>query len=90
MDRRAFLAGTAAGTVALAAPHLARAQAATTLRVHQMLPAQATIPRNAIEPWVQRRGGLGRPAEVRAHPAMQLAARPHLYDQAKDGVVDII
>jgi TRAP-type C4-dicarboxylate transport system substrate-binding protein len=54
MDRRLFLAGTAAGAAALAAPAIVRAQDATTLRVHQMLPAQATIPRTAIEPWTQR------------------------------------
>ena len=54
MKRREFLIGTAAGTVALAAPAIARAQDTTTLRVHQMLPAQATIPAKAIEPWAQR------------------------------------
>ena len=92
MDRRAFLAGTAAGTLALAAPHVARAQETTTLRVHQMLPAQATIPRTAIEPWTQRvaEASGGRLA-FELYPAMQLGgAPPDLYDQARDGVVDLI
>ncbi len=63
-----------------------------TLRVHQMLPPQATIPAKAIEPWaakVQEESG-GR-IKVELYPAMQLGgAPPELYDQAKDGVVDLI
>ncbi len=63
-----------------------------TLRIHQMLPAQATIPAQAIEPWaakVQEESG-GRIA-FELYPAMQLGGAPaSLYDQAKDGVVDII
>jgi TRAP-type C4-dicarboxylate transport system substrate-binding protein len=92
MDRRAFLAGTAAGTVALAAPAIVRAQDATTLRVHQMLPAQATIPRAAIEPWTKKvADASGGRLKFELYPAMQLGgAPPDLYDQAKDGVVDLI
>jgi TRAP-type C4-dicarboxylate transport system substrate-binding protein len=92
MDRRAFLAGTAAGAAALAAPHIARAQEATTLRVHQMLAAQATIPATAIEPWTQRvMEASGGRLKFELYPAMQLGgAPPDLYDQAKDGVVDLI
>lgn len=63
-----------------------------TLRIHQMLPPQATIPAKAIEPWaakVQEESG-GR-IKVELYPAMQLGgAPPELYDQAKDGVVDLI
>lgn len=63
-----------------------------TLRIHQMLPAQATIPAQAIEPWaakVQEESG-GR-IKVELYPAMQLGgAPPELFDQAKDGVVDVI
>jgi TRAP-type C4-dicarboxylate transport system substrate-binding protein len=92
MDRRAFLAGTAAGTLALAAPAIVRAQDATTLRVHQMLPAMATIPRTAIEPWTQRVAeASGGRLKFELYPAMQLGgAPPDLYDQARDGVVDLI
>jgi TRAP-type C4-dicarboxylate transport system substrate-binding protein len=92
MKRRAFLAGTAAGTLALAAPALVRAQDVTTLRVHQMLPAQATIPRTAIEPWTTRVAeASGGRLKFELYPAMQLGgAPPDLYDQAKDGVVDLI
>lgn len=92
MKRRAFLAGTAAGTVALAVPAIVRAQDATTLRVHQMLPAQATIPSKAIEPWTKRvEEASGGRLKFELYPAMQLGgAPPDLYDQAKDGVVDLI
>ena len=92
MKRRAFLAGTAAGTIALAAPAIVRAQDATTLRVHQMLPPQATIPRTAIGPWAQRVSEASGGRLVFEHyPAMQLGgAPPDLYDQARDGVVDLI
>jgi TRAP-type C4-dicarboxylate transport system substrate-binding protein len=92
MKRRTFLAGTAAGAAALAAPAIVRAQDVTTLRVHQMLPAQATIPHRAIEPWTQRvaEASDGR-LKFELYPSMQLGgAPPDLYDQAKDGVVDLI
>jgi TRAP-type C4-dicarboxylate transport system substrate-binding protein len=92
MKRRAFLAGAAAGSVALATPAIVRAQEVTTLRVHQMLPAQATIPAKAIAPWAQRveTASAGR-LKFELYPAMQLGgAPPDLYDQAKDGVVDLI
>ena len=63
-----------------------------TLRVHQMLPPQATIPAKAIEPWAAKvqEESQGR-IKVELYPAMQLGgAPPELYDQAKDGVVDLI
>ncbi len=63
-----------------------------TLRIHQFLPAQATIPANAIEPWANKvsEESDGR-IKFELYPAMQLGGGPpELYDQAKDGVVDII
>lgn len=92
MKRRTFLAGAAAGSAALAAPAIVRAQQAATLRVHQMLPAQATIPSKAIEPWARRVEEMsdGR-LKFEIYPSMQLGgAPPSLYDQAKDGVVDVV
>jgi TRAP-type C4-dicarboxylate transport system substrate-binding protein len=63
-----------------------------TLRFHQMLPPQATIPAKAIEPWakkVEKESG-GR-IKVQLFPSMQLGGRPpELFDQAKDGVVDLV
>lgn len=63
-----------------------------TLRIHQMLPAQATIPAQAIEPWAAKVSDeLDGRIKFELYPAMQLGgAPPELFDQAKDGVVDII
>lgn len=88
-NKRQFLqAGTAA---ALSAAGVTQAQTATTLRFHQMLPAQAPIPRFAIAPWiakVEKESG-GR-LKIQQFNAMQLGGTPpQLFDQARDGVVDI-
>jgi TRAP-type C4-dicarboxylate transport system substrate-binding protein len=77
----------------LAAAALPPAHAAdVTLRFHQMLPPQATIPAKAIDPWakkVEKESG-GR-IKVQLFPSMQLGGRPpELFDQAKDGVVDLV
>ena len=62
-----------------------------TLRFHQMLPPQATIPALAIKPWaekVEKESG-GR-IKVQLFPSMQLGGKPpELFDQAKDGVIDL-
>lgn len=88
MKTKLFLMGAIA---ALAMSGTAFAQD-VTLRIHQMLPAQATIPAKAIEPWAakvaEESGGR---IKVELYPAMQLGGAPaDLYDQAKDGVVDVI
>ncbi|MEO7854597.1 MAG: TRAP transporter substrate-binding protein [Rubrivivax sp.] len=77
----------------LSASLLQDAQAAdVTLRFHQMLPPQATIPARAIKPWaekVEKESG-GR-IKVQLFNTMQLGGKPpELFDQAKDGVVDIV
>jgi TRAP-type C4-dicarboxylate transport system substrate-binding protein len=79
-----------AATLALAAT--AASAADMTLRVHQMLPEQATIPARAIEPWAQRiEEQSGGRIDVQLFPSMQLGgAPPELYDQAASGVVDVI
>ena len=69
----------------------AAAQQTVTLRLHQMLPPQATIPARAIVPWAQKvEAESGGRIKVQIFNAMQLGgAPPQLFDQAKDGVVDI-
>jgi TRAP-type C4-dicarboxylate transport system substrate-binding protein len=64
----------------------------TTLRFHQMLPPQATIPAAAIKPWAEKvEKESGGKIKVQLFPSMQLGGRPpELFDQAKDGVVDIV
>jgi TRAP-type C4-dicarboxylate transport system substrate-binding protein len=90
ITRKHFL-GAMAGAASLAAAPRAFAQA-TTLRFHQMLPPQAAIPAKAIKPWaekVEKESG-GR-IKMQLFPSMQLGGRPpELFDQAKDGVVDLI
>ena len=90
MKRRTFILGSlVAATLASSAPASAQE---VTMRLHQLLPAQATIPKYAITPWiakVEKESG-GR-IKIEHYPAMQLGGSPpSLYDQAKDGVVDII
>jgi TRAP-type C4-dicarboxylate transport system substrate-binding protein len=75
---------------------VAAAQAASaadvTLRFHQMLPPQATIPSKAIAAWIQKvEKESGGRIRVQHFPSMQLGGKPpELFDQAKDGVVDVI
>ncbi len=87
-----FQLSTVLATFVLGAA-LQPAQAAdVTLRVHQMLPPQAAIPAKGLLPWaekVEKESG-GR-IKVQHFPTMQLGGKPpDLFDQAKDGVVDIV
>ena len=62
-----------------------------TLRLHQMLPPQATIPALGLEPWAKKvmEESNGR-IKVELYPSMQLGGKPpSLFDQVKDGVVDL-
>jgi TRAP-type transport system periplasmic protein len=89
ISKRQFI--QAASAAGLAASGLAQAQTASTLRFHQMLPPQATIPARAIAPWiakVEKESG-GR-LKIQQFNAMQLGGTPaQLFDQARDGVADI-
>jgi TRAP-type C4-dicarboxylate transport system substrate-binding protein len=62
-----------------------------TLRLHQMLPQQATIPARALVPWAQKvEAESGGKIKVQLFHAMSLGgAPPQLFDQARDGVVDL-
>lgn len=63
-----------------------------TLRIHHFLPPQAPVPQNFIAPWAEKveQDSQGR-IKVEIYPTMQLGGKPpSLYDQAKDGVVDIV
>ncbi|MXN66649.1 C4-dicarboxylate ABC transporter [Stappia sp. GBMRC 2046] len=86
-----FLKAALAGAAILFAAANAHAQE-VTLRVHHFLPPQAPVPKNFITPWAEKveKESDGR-IKVEVYPAMQLGGKPPaLYDQAKDGVVDII
>jgi len=63
-----------------------------TLRLHQFLPPQGTVPSKALVPWAKKieEDSKGR-IKIQLYPSMQLGGTPpQLYDQARDGVVDIV
>lgn len=63
-----------------------------TLRMHHFLPAQANVPSKALAVWAKKveTESQGR-IKVTLFPSMQLGGKPaELYDQAKDGIVDIV
>ena len=90
MKRRTLLKSGAA--VALGSPALSSfAQAQVTLKFHTFMAPQSNVWLNMHKAWmdkVEKESG-GR-IKFEAYPAMQLGGTPaQLYDQAKDGVVDI-
>ncbi len=91
MKRRTLLK-SGATVVALGAPALSSfAQAQVTLKFHTFMAPQSNVWLNMHKAWmdkVEKESG-GR-IKFEAYPAMQLGGTPaQLYDQAKDGVVDI-
>lgn len=63
-----------------------------TLRLHQFLPMTDSVPRDGLIPWaetIEEQSG-GR-IKVEYYPSMQLGGAPAtLFDQAREGVVDLI
>ena len=91
MKRRSLLQGAAA--VALGAPALSGlAQQSVTLKFHTFMAPLSNVWLTMHKPWmdkVEKESG-GR-IKFEAYPAMQLGGTPvQLYDQARDGVVDIV
>jgi TRAP-type C4-dicarboxylate transport system substrate-binding protein len=85
-----LLLAAAAVAVALgAAP--ARAQE-VVLKLHHFLPPQATIQALVFNPWCEKIGKeSGGRIKCQIYPAMQLGGTPpQLFDQARDGVADIV
>jgi TRAP-type C4-dicarboxylate transport system substrate-binding protein len=91
LARRTILLAGAAGLAAPALVREAKAQE-VTLRLHHFLPAVSNVHRHFLQPWAQKvqqesQGKL----RIQIFPAMQLGgAPPQLFDQARDGVADII
>ena len=88
MSLKPLLVGAIA-VIALISPTLAQE---VTLRVHQFLPAQSTVPAKGIAPWAERvMAESGGRIKVELYPSMQLGGSPPtLFSQAEDGVVDLI
>lgn len=78
-------AGLGIGTVSVIAADT------VTLKLHQFLPPQATVPKKVLEVWGAKveEASKGR-IKIQHYPSMQLGGRPpELIDQVLDGVVDI-
>ena len=90
LHRRSLLGATAA---LVAAPAVLRAQGQeVTLRLHHFLPAASNVHRFFLAPWAQKIAQeSNNRLRIQIFPAMQLGgAPPQLYDQARDGVADIV
>ena len=91
MKRRSFVQGAAAA--ALGVPHLAGlAQQTVTLKFHTFMQPMSNVWLSMHKPWMEKveKESAGR-IKFEAYPAMQLGGTPvQLYDQARDGVVDIV
>ena len=63
-----------------------------TLKVHHFLPAVSSAHRNFIVPWCDKIAKeSGGKLKCQIYPQMQLSGTPQqLFDQAKDGIVDIV
>ena len=91
MKRRSLLQGAAAavlGTPAL--PGLA--QQPVTLKFHTFMAPQSNVWLSMHKPWMEKvEKDSGGRIKFEAYPAMQLGGTPvQLYDQARDGVVDVV
>lgn len=79
-------------TIFALAASQACAQEAVTLRVHHFLPPSSSAQVRMIEPWCAKvnKESAGK-LKCQIYPAMQLGGTPpQLFDQAKDGVADIV
>jgi TRAP-type C4-dicarboxylate transport system substrate-binding protein len=95
MQRRSFLqaASATSAAVALGAPHLAGlAQQSVTLKFHTFMAPLSNVWLTMHKPWMEKvEKDSGGRIKFEGYPAMQLGGTPvQLYDQARDGVVDIV
>ncbi|MGB7286647.1 MAG: C4-dicarboxylate ABC transporter, partial [Salaquimonas sp.] len=91
MDRRRFISTVAASAFATAAMLSTAVAQEVTLRLHQFLPPQATVPAKILKPWAEGvTEASGGRLKFEHFDAMALGGRPpELMDQARDGVVDL-
>jgi TRAP-type C4-dicarboxylate transport system substrate-binding protein len=93
LRRRDLLGLAGAAIAAPAVARIARAQTPdVTLKLHHFLPPASNVQRHLWTPWVKKveSESQGR-IKIDIYPSMQLGGtQPQLYDQARDGVVDII
>ncbi len=87
---RTILAAAAAAALGLMTTGALAQQ--IVLKVHHMLPATSNPHVHLIEPWCEKiNKESGNKLKCQIYPAMQLGGTPaQLYDQVRDGVVDIV
>jgi len=91
MKRRTLIQGAAAAAVA--GPQLSGfAQQSVTLKFHTFMAPLSSVWLTMHKPWMEKvEKESGGRIKFEAYPAMQLGGTPvQLYDQARDGVVDIV
>lgn len=90
MNARQF--GQLAAALVLAAGFGAAQAQEVVLKIHHFLPPQATVQALVFNPWCEKIGKeSGGKIKCQIYPAMQLGGTPpQLFDQARDGVADII
>jgi TRAP-type transport system periplasmic protein len=89
INRRHLFLGAAA---TIAAPHVVTAQAPITLKLHHFLPPVSNGHAKMLAPWAKKveADSAGR-LKIDIFPSMQLGGTPpQLFDQARDGVADIV
>ena len=91
MKRRQFMQGAAAAAT-LGTPLAALAQQSVTLKFHTFMAPMSNVWLSMHKPWMEKvEKESGGRIKFEAYPAMQLGGTPvQLYDQARDGVVDIV
>src|SRR4051812_34906529 len=91
--RRAFLAGLGGVVAAPAVARVAWGQTAeVTLKLHHFLPPVSNAHTKLLVPWAKKvEADSSGAIKIDIYPSMQLGGTPpQLYDQARDGVVDIV
>jgi TRAP-type transport system periplasmic protein len=90
MQRRSFVQAGAAA--ALSVPLTGLAQQTVTLKFHTFMSPVSNVWLTMHKPWMEKvEKDSGGRIKFEAYPAMQLGGTPvQLYDQARDGVVDVV
>lgn len=93
-SRRKFvtLAASSVAAPAIIAANVARAQTSVTLKLHHYLPPSSNLHAKLYAPWAEHlHAESGGRLKIDIFPAMQLGGTlPQLYDQARQGVVDMV
>ncbi|GAB4039585.1 MAG: TRAP transporter substrate-binding protein [Rubrivivax sp.] len=91
MKRRTLITGAAAAA-SMGTPLAALAQQTVTLKFHTFMAPMSNVWLTMHKPWMEKvEKDSGGRIKFEAYPAMQLGGTPvQLYDQARDGVVDVV